>query len=181
MTPKNPPPGPDRISNIPGINDRLRGRDMGKTVPSPLSAAEKKALSAGRTLHVSKKQRTRFISRVALRLSHEAPISLKDIIGELEKKVIVHVLNGVDGNQKYAARILGMKYTTLNEKLKRYGIRIKRVSMIFLSWFLMYLSFASVVRVDDGLVKRAGESLDIMCFQDPSQEKGETCKNMTVD
>jgi transcriptional regulator with GAF, ATPase, and Fis domain len=67
---------------------------------------------------------------MAVRLSQEAPISLKDFMGELEKEVILQVLNHVDGKQTDAARILGMKHTTLHQKIRRYGIRITRVSRV---------------------------------------------------
>jgi DNA-binding protein Fis len=40
----------------------------------------------------------------------------------LEKKLILSVLKKVNGNQKEAAGLLGIKYTTLNEKIRRYKI-----------------------------------------------------------
>jgi tetratricopeptide (TPR) repeat protein len=142
---------------------------MDKSVTSPLSDVGQEILSKRRTPQLSRKRRTRFISRVAVRLSHETPIPLKDVIGELEKKVIVQVLNEVEGNQKDAARILGMKYTTLNEKLKRYGIRVKRFSLILLSGLLLYCSLGSSAGADDDLVKKARESLDIMNYQEAAR------------
>jgi tetratricopeptide (TPR) repeat protein len=138
---------------------------MAKNIPSSLSITGQTTLPKRRTPQLSKKNRTRYISRVAVRLSHEAPIPLKDVIDELEKKVIVQVLSEVEGNQKDAAKILGMKYTTLNEKVKRYGIRVKRVSMILLSGLFLCLSFLSMVHASDDLVKKARESLDIMNYQ----------------
>jgi DNA-binding protein Fis len=44
----------------------------------------------------------------------------------VEKSIIVNVLSKVQGNQKEAAKVLGIKYTTLNEKLKRYRIRFQK-------------------------------------------------------
>jgi transcriptional regulator with GAF, ATPase, and Fis domain len=52
---------------------------------------------------------------------------LKLFIEELERRLIVSVLERVYGNQKEAARILGIKYTTLNEKVKRYGINFRKL------------------------------------------------------
>ena len=52
-------------------------------------------------------------------------LDLKSRIEELEKFIIVKILSETKGNQKKAARILGLKYTTLNEKVKRYGIQLK--------------------------------------------------------
>jgi DNA-binding protein Fis len=57
---------------------------------------------------------------------HREPLLLKALIDEIEKCVIVRVLSQVNGNQKEAAKILGIKYTTLNEKVKRYKIRFPK-------------------------------------------------------
>lgn len=56
----------------------------------------------------------------------EQPILLKDLMDNVEKSIIVNVLSKVQGNQKEAAKVLGIKYTTLNEKLKRYRIRFQK-------------------------------------------------------
>lgn len=40
----------------------------------------------------------------------------------LERKLILSVLKRVNGNQKEAAALLRIKYTTLNEKIRRYKI-----------------------------------------------------------
>lgn len=45
---------------------------------------------------------------------------------DLEKRLILSVLRKVAGNQKEAANILGIKYTTLNMKIKRYGIPLRK-------------------------------------------------------
>lgn len=52
-------------------------------------------------------------------------IPLKEMIDGLERNVILSALNKVNGNQKYAAEILGVKYTTLNEKIKKYNVRFR--------------------------------------------------------
>ena len=56
--------------------------------------------------------------------SHQ--IELKRLLDALEKCLILKVLNSVSGNQKEAARILGIKYTTLNQKIRKHGIRFRR-------------------------------------------------------
>jgi|GEM_PF-2247014 hypothetical protein len=53
-------------------------------------------------------------------------ISLKELLNEVERKLLVRVLDGCGGNQRAAAKILGINYTTLNEKVKRYGIRFQK-------------------------------------------------------
>jgi transcriptional regulator with GAF, ATPase, and Fis domain len=44
----------------------------------------------------------------------------------VERSIIIRTLAIVDGCQKDAAKVLGLKYTTLNEKVKKYKIRIKK-------------------------------------------------------
>jgi len=53
-------------------------------------------------------------------------IPLKNFMGKIEKNIILRTLYKVNGEQKKAAEILGLKYTTLNEKIKKYRIRIQR-------------------------------------------------------
>lgn len=60
---------------------------------------------------------------------------LKQMIEELERSLILSVLVRVRGNQREAARILGIKHTTLNQKVKRYGIRFERFTIIGTSAF----------------------------------------------
>jgi transcriptional regulator of acetoin/glycerol metabolism len=59
------------------------------------------------------------------------PIMLKEKMEDLEKKIILNVLEKAQGNQRDAARILGIKYTTLNEKIKKYGIRFQKRLVIY--------------------------------------------------
>jgi DNA-binding NtrC family response regulator len=56
----------------------------------------------------------------------EKPICLKNLIETIEMSLLLKILHQVHGNQKRAAKLLGIKYTTLNEKVKRYGIRFKK-------------------------------------------------------
>ncbi|MDH5466556.1 MAG: hypothetical protein OEY25_03980 [Candidatus Aminicenantes bacterium] len=53
-------------------------------------------------------------------------ISLKSFMGKIEKNIILRTLYKVNGEQKKAAEILGLKYTTLNEKIKKYRIRLQK-------------------------------------------------------
>jgi DNA-binding NtrC family response regulator len=50
----------------------------------------------------------------------------KELIGSVEKSLILRALSQCNGNQRSAAEFLGMKYTTLNEKLKRYNIQFSK-------------------------------------------------------
>jgi len=55
-------------------------------------------------------------------LSHETG-SLKEMVGNYEKEIILAALEKTKGNQKKAAQLLSVNPTTLCEKLKRLGIR----------------------------------------------------------
>ncbi|MCD6193970.1 MAG: hypothetical protein J7L26_10965 [Candidatus Aminicenantes bacterium] len=53
-------------------------------------------------------------------------ISLKELLNRVERRLLLRVLEGCGGNQRAAAKILGLNYTTLNEKVKRHGIRFQK-------------------------------------------------------
>ena len=53
-------------------------------------------------------------------------ISLKDVMGDFEKRLIESTLETAGGVQKRAAELLHVKPTTLNEMMKRYDIRSHR-------------------------------------------------------
>jgi transcriptional regulator with GAF, ATPase, and Fis domain len=48
------------------------------------------------------------------------------MVVRFERELIEDTLRRVHGVQRRAARILGIKPTTLNEKIKRLGIRLPR-------------------------------------------------------
>jgi DNA-binding NtrC family response regulator len=50
-------------------------------------------------------------------------VSLKQMVGNYEKDIILAALQKTNGNQKKAAQLLSVNPTTLSEKLKRLGIR----------------------------------------------------------
>jgi transcriptional regulator with GAF, ATPase, and Fis domain len=47
-----------------------------------------------------------------------------DAVGRFERQLIEGALRRTGGVQKHAAELLGLKATTLNEKIKRLGILI---------------------------------------------------------
>ena len=53
--------------------------------------------------------------------------SLKEFLANIERSLILDTLEKTKGDQKKAAEILGLKYTTLHEKLKRYHIGFRTV------------------------------------------------------
>ena len=50
-------------------------------------------------------------------------VPLKNFIDGIEKEMIVKALKVAGGNQRVASFILGIKPTTLNEKIKKFNIR----------------------------------------------------------
>ena len=62
------------------------------------------------------------------RLCSEKDMPLKEFIEELERRLIIRTLFRANGNRKQAAKLLGIKYTTLHEKLKKHKIRFKNVA-----------------------------------------------------
>jgi DNA-binding NtrC family response regulator len=53
-------------------------------------------------------------------------INLRDVIAGFERRLIESTLETTGGVQKEAARLLGLKPTTLNEMIKRYNILLPR-------------------------------------------------------
>ena len=53
-------------------------------------------------------------------------LPLRQLVGTLERSIIIRALSKFNGNQKDAAKFLGVKYTTLNEKVKKYRISFQR-------------------------------------------------------
>lgn len=60
----------------------------------------------------------------AQRSSGERAIKLHDEVRNFERELILRALRQTNGNQTRAARLLGVKLTTLNTKIKRFDIPI---------------------------------------------------------
>jgi transcriptional regulator with GAF, ATPase, and Fis domain len=57
------------------------------------------------------------------------PVRLHDEVQRFEVELINSALSRSHGNQTHAARLLGVKLTTLNSKIKRYKIPIEQYEM----------------------------------------------------
>ena len=53
-------------------------------------------------------------------------INLREVIASFERRIIESTLEATGGVQKDAARLLGLKPTTLNEMIKRHSIPLAR-------------------------------------------------------
>lgn len=49
-------------------------------------------------------------------------VQLKELLKKLERRIIIKALSRCNGNQRQAAECLGLKHTTLHEKVKKYHI-----------------------------------------------------------
>jgi len=63
------------------------------------------------------------LETVAAATTPLTPANLKDLVTQYEKRLILEALEAARGNQRQAARALGVLPTTLNEKMKRLGLR----------------------------------------------------------
>jgi transcriptional regulator of acetoin/glycerol metabolism len=52
--------------------------------------------------------------------------SLPDLMCTVEKNILMNALGQCNGNIKKASKLLGIKYTTLYEKLKKYNISFRK-------------------------------------------------------
>jgi DNA-binding NtrC family response regulator len=53
-------------------------------------------------------------------------VPLKELMNMLERAILIRTLSQLNGNLKNAAKFLGLKYTTLHEKIKKYKIRFRK-------------------------------------------------------
>jgi len=53
-------------------------------------------------------------------------VPLKELMDLVERSILIRTLSQLNGNLKNAANLLGLKYTTLHEKMKKYNIRFRK-------------------------------------------------------
>lgn len=85
--------------------------------------------------HAKDKIRTEMYKFIVEFFCRKETLPLKEFIINLEKCIILRALSKFNGNQKEAAKFLGIKYTTLNEKIKKYRIDFRK-NPYFVSGFL---------------------------------------------
>ncbi len=105
----------------------------------PLSRVEReKALRAKRnekTFSVLEDKLKKDFFGLFVDLFYQQSFNLKEFLEDLERCIILNALTKVNGNQKKAARVLGVKYTTLNEKVKRYNIQFQK-NPVYSPWYV---------------------------------------------
>lgn len=73
------------------------------------------------------KQQTNILGSLVDEFYANRMVSLKEFLANIERSLIIETLEKTKGDQKKAAEILGLKYTTLHEKIKRYHIYFRTV------------------------------------------------------
>jgi len=68
----------------------------------------------------------RYLETLAECFWQQQPRRIKPFMDSLERHIILNALECVFGNQREAAKILGLKFTTLNAKIKKYRIVLER-------------------------------------------------------
>lgn len=74
-------------------------------------------------LRVNEMEDRKLIETVAPPDSGDGPKDLRALLESYERALILTALAATGGNQRRAARSLGLLPTTLNEKMKRLGLR----------------------------------------------------------
>lgn len=70
------------------------------------------------------------VKNIEAHLSTRDHLSLNELMRKVERTILVRALSQFNGNQKNVARFLGIKYTTLHEKVKKYNIRFQKTPII---------------------------------------------------
>ncbi len=53
-------------------------------------------------------------------------VPLKELMNMVERAILIRTLSQLNGNLKDSAKSLGLKYTTLHEKIKKYNIHFRK-------------------------------------------------------
>ena len=60
------------------------------------------------------------------RLSQEDHVPLRSLLSAIERAILVRFLSDFNGNQKETSDYLGLKLSTLNEKIKKHNIHFRK-------------------------------------------------------
>ena len=118
---------PNRIVDVKDLPPKYRhGAELWQELEGPLDEqAERDALC-----DVLSESFTQLEEPVADPFSHVLPdegLNLKDMLAELEMEMICQALEMQDGVVARAAEMLGMRRTTLVEKMRKYGMTAKEM------------------------------------------------------
>lgn len=101
--------------------DSLRGKPMHACPESELNGIPDQELNPDfRALALE------YFKPVIERFCQEDVFPLKSLVNIFERAVLIESLSMHNGNQKRTADFLGLKLTTLNEKIKKHGIQFRK-------------------------------------------------------
>ncbi len=78
-------------------------------------------------LPVKKEQWEELLSHLIDEFMLRGEFPLKDFLSYVELNLLVLTLQKCKGNQREAAKILGIRNTTLHEKMKKYSLGLRKV------------------------------------------------------
>jgi DNA-binding NtrC family response regulator len=81
---------------------------------------------AGREAAVSQATPFLTLARYIIDLCLDKGINLTTEVRRFEREIIERALELTEGNQKHAAKLLGLQTSTLNTKIKKYGLKANR-------------------------------------------------------
>jgi len=79
---------------------------------------------------IEKKFRTEIFNFFIEHFYLKEAVQLKEFLENLERNILIKTLTKFNGNQKNAAKFLGLKHTTLHEKVKKYNIHFRKEPII---------------------------------------------------
>src|SRR6185436_8590470 len=122
-------PRPERISIDPSPHSQVR-----PPAPTLLPEKPKRATTIDARISALKILAGSLVNRIEaleqeIAEGNTSPLDLKEEVQRYEAELIRNALIRTGGRQRRAARLLGMKVTTLNTKIRRYGIDREPISL----------------------------------------------------
>ena len=111
------------INNLVENVNRLPDFNMARN--SEISSQEKIKLDLPLE-NLDEKLKSELITLLVEGYINREKIQLYELVGLLEKKIIIQALIQFNGHVKRTAHFLSIKYTTLHEKMKRYHICFRK-------------------------------------------------------
>jgi DNA-binding NtrC family response regulator len=120
-------PRPERISSEPSPNGGVRPAVSTDKARQPTTTDAR--IGALKILAGSLLNRIEALEKEIVE-GKTSPLDLKEEVQRFEAELIRNALFRTGGRQRRAARLLGMKVTTLNTKIKRYRITLDETTIV---------------------------------------------------
>ena len=124
-------PRPGRISAEPSLNRRIS-----PALPAQTTDVSRRPTTTDARIGALKILAGSLLNRIEalekeIAEGRTSPLDLKEEVQRFEAELIRNALIRTGGRQRRAARLLGMKVTTLNTKIRRYGIFLDHEPLSF--------------------------------------------------